>query len=320
MTGWALESDLRRTAAAVRETRERIAPHIRRTPLTESGGRLLKLESLQRGGSFKVRGAAAAITTATAPREIVAASTGNHALAVAMVAAELGIPCRIFTPASAAASKLARLRAAGVAVALVEGDPLAAELAARRAAENSPGARLVPPYNDRDVILGQATLGLELLEQIDRAPDALFVPVGGGGLISGVALAVRDAWPDTAIIGCLPAASPAMTDAVAAGRVVDSLMAPTLSDATAGNIEEGSITVPICSLLVDEWVLLEEDEIAAAMRSAAREDHLVVEGAGALALAASLRRGGGGGGRHAIVLSGAGVGAEALRALFDETS
>ena len=130
-----------------------------------------------------------------------------------------------------------------------------------------------------------------MLEQTERAPDALFVPVGGGGLISGIALAVRDAWPDTAIIGCLPAASPAMTDAVAAGRVVDSPMAPTLSDATAGNIEEGSITVPICSLLVDEWVLLEEDEIAAAMRSAAREHHLVVEGAGALALAASLRRG-----------------------------
>jgi threonine dehydratase len=319
VTGWALESDLRRTAGAVLETRERIAPHIRRTPLIESSGRLLKLESLQRGGSFKVRGAAAAITAAAAPSEIVAASTGNHALAVAMVAAELGVPCRIFTPASAAASKLARLHAAGVAVALVEGDPLAAELAARRAAENSPGARLVPPYNDREVILGQATVGLELLEQTGRAPDALFVPVGGGGLISGIALAVRDAWPDTAIVGCLPAASPAMTDAVAAGRVVDSPMAPTLSDATAGNIEEGSITVPICSLLVDEWVLLEEDEIAAAMRSAAREHHLVVEGAGALALAASLRRGGGGG-RHAIVLSGAGVGAEVLRALFEETS
>ena len=166
------------------------------------------------------------------------------------------------------------------------------------------------------MILGQATVGLEMLEQTERAPDALFVPVGGGGLISGVALAVRDAWPDTAIVGCLPVASPAMTDAVAAGRVVDSPMAPTLSDATAGNIEQGSITVPICSLLVDEWVLLEEDEIAAAMRTAAREHHLVVEGAGALALAGSLRRGRGG--RHAIVLSGAGVGAEGLRALFGQ--
>ena len=318
MTGWALESDLRRTGGAVRETRERIAPHIRRTPLIESNGRLLKLESLQRGGSFKVRGAAAAITSATAPAEIVAASTGNHALAVAMVAAERRIACRIFAPASAAAAKLARLRAAGVAVTLVEGDPLAAELAARRAAASSPGALLVPPYNDRAVILGQATVGLELLEQTQRAPDAVFVPVGGGGLISGIALAVRDAWPDTAIIGCLPAASPAMTDAVAAGRVVDSPMAPTLSDATAGNIEEGSITVPICSLLVDEWVLLAEDEIAAAMRIAVQEHHLVVEGAGALALAASLRRDGGG--RHAIVLSGAGLGADALRALFDAAS
>ena len=99
------------------------------------------------------------------------------------------------------------------------------------------------------MILGQASVGLELLEQVERAPDAVFVPVGGGGLISGIALAVRDAWPDTAIVGCLPAASPAMADAVAAGRVVRSPMAPTLADATAGNIEEGSITVPICALL-----------------------------------------------------------------------
>ena len=318
MSGWALESDLRRTAGAVRETRERIARHIRRTPLIESDGRLLKLESLQRGGSFKVRGAAAAITAATAPREIVAASTGNHGLAVATVAGELGIPCAVFAPAGAAPAKLARLRAAGVALTLVEGDPLAAELAARRAVAATPGALLVPPYNDRDVILGQATVGLELLEQAERAPDALFVPVGGGGLISGVALAVREAWPDTTIIGCLPAASPAMADAVAAGRVVDSPLATTLSDATAGNIEEGSITVPICSLLVDEWVLLEEDEIAAAMRAAAQEHHLVLEGAGALALAASLRSSGGD--RHAMVLSGAGAGAETVRALFDRAS
>ena len=315
MTGWALESDLGRTAVAVRETRERIAPHIRRTPLVESDGRLLKLESLQRGGSFKVRGAAAAITAAQAPVEIVAASTGNHALAVATVAGELGIPCRIFAPSSASAAKLERLRAGGVAVTLIDGDPLAAELAAREAAAQSPGAVLVPPYNDPRVVLGQASVGLELLEQAERAPDALLVPVGGGGLLSGIALAVREAWPDTAIVGCLPAASPAMADAVAAGRVVDSPLRPTLSDATAGNIEQGSITVPICSLLVDEWVLLEEDEIADAMRVAAREQHLIVEGAGALALAASRRRGNRG--RHAVVLSGAGVGDETVRALFD---
>jgi len=313
--GWPLESDLGRTAAAARETRRRIEPHIRRTPLVEGDGHLLKLESLQRGGSFKVRGAAAAITAASAPTEIVAASTGNHGLAVATVAGELGIPCRIFAPASAAPAKLARLRAAGIAVALIDGDPLAAELAAREAAAATAGALLVPPYNDPEVILGQATVGLELLEQAPRAPDAVFVPVGGGGLISGIALAVRDAWPDTAIVGCLPAASPAMTDAVAAGRVVDSPLARTLSDATAGNIEAGSITVPICSLLVDEWVLLEEDEIAAAMRAAAREHHLIVEGAGALALAGARRRGRRG--RDVIVLSGAGVGAETLRALFD---
>lgn len=170
MIDWPLESDLRRTSAAARGTRERIAPHIRRTPLVQSGGLALKLESLQRAGSFKVRGAAAAITAAHSPREIVAASTGNHGLAVAAIAGELGIPCRVFAPAGAAASKLARLQAAGVAVTLVDGDPLAAELAAREAAATTPGALLVPPYNDPHVILGAASVGLELLEQAQRPP------------------------------------------------------------------------------------------------------------------------------------------------------
>jgi threonine dehydratase len=317
--GWALESDLERTAAAVRDTRTRIAPHIRRTPLVEADGpqtRLLKLESLQHGGSFKVRGAAAAITAARpAPREVIAASTGNHALAVAAIARALAIPCRILVPSSAAPVKLARLRAAAVEVVEVDGDPLHAELAAREVAAAAPGALVVSPYNDRQVILGQATVGLELLEQAGRAPDALFVPVGGGGLVAGIALAVREAWPDTAIVGCAPAASPAMADAVAAGRVVDSPLAPTLSDATAGNIEAGSITVPICSLLVDEWVLVGEDEIAQAMRTLLCEHHLVAEGAGALALAASLRRGGRE--RHLIIVSGAGVGEDAIRAMLE---
>jgi threonine dehydratase len=310
----ALESDLARALAAARATRERIAPYVVHTPIARSGRRLLKLETLQRGGSFKVRGAAAAITAAPGARQIVAASTGNHALAVAMVAGELGIPCRIFAPSAASPAKLERLRCAGIAPTLTGGDPLAAELAAREDAARSPGAVFVSPYNDRDVVLGQASVGLELVEQADRPPDALFVPVGGGGLISGIALAVREAWPDTAIVGCVPAASPARADAVAAGRVVDSALAPTLSDATAGNIEQDSITVPICSLLVDEWVVLEEDEIAEAMRLAVRELHLVVEGAGALALAASARRPDGG--RHALVLSGAGVAEDALRALL----
>jgi threonine dehydratase len=206
------------------------------------------------------------------------------------------------------------MRDTGVEPIAVAGDPLAAELEARDAAQRSPGAVFVPPYNDPHVVLGQATVGLELADDLAEAPDALFVPVGGGGLVGGIALALRERWPRCRIVGCLPAASPAMADAVAAGHVVESRVVPTLADATAGNIEPGALTVPICAALVDEFVTLEEDELAAAMRLALDELHLVIEGAAALALGASLRDGRGA--RHVVVLSGAGVGERELRAIL----
>ncbi len=311
---WQLELDLERSFHVAVEARERIAAFVDRTPLlgVDGGRRLLKLESLQRTGSFKVRGAASAITAAARPREIVAASTGNHGLAVAAVARRLGIPCRIFVPATAAGAKLARLREARVELVSVDGDPLRAELAAREACEGRDGVLLVPPYNDRQVVLGQATLGLELLDDLGgEAPEAMFAAVGGGGLIAGLALALRTRWPRCRIVGCLPAASPAMAEAVAAGAVLDSPLRPTLADATAGNIEDATITLPICAALVDEWQLIEETEIAAAMRSALLEHGQAIEGAAALALAASLGRHDGG--RHLVVLSGGNVGEQTLQ-------
>ena len=322
MIDWPLERDLERSFEAAREVRARIARHIRHTPLVELDARepeagptrSLKLETLQRTGSFKIRGAASALTAAAAPAEIVAASTGNHGLAVAALARSLGVPCRIFVPATAAPAKLARLRAAGVTPVEVEGDPLRAELAARSFADELRDALLVAPYNDPQVILGAATLGLELLEDLPEAPDVLFAAVGGGGLISGLAIAVRARWPRCTIVGCLPEASPAMRDAVAAGQAVESLVRPTLADATAGNLETGSITVAICAALVDRFALVSEAEIAAAMRMALLEHHLVIEGAAALALAASLRspeRE-----RHIVVLGGGNLGEETLRAIL----
>ncbi|HEY1776703.1 MAG TPA: pyridoxal-phosphate dependent enzyme [Solirubrobacteraceae bacterium] len=318
MIDWPLERELERSYAAAVAARERIADFVRVTPTLglEEGAdgvaRTLKLELLQRTGSFKVRGAAAALSAGERPRAVVAASTGNHGLAVVAVAAALELPCRVFVPAAAAPAKLARLRAAaGVEVVEVEGDPLLAELAAREVAEGEPRTLLVPPYNDANVVLGQATLGLELLEQLTAAPDALFVAVGGGGLISGIALAVRERWPQCRIVGCVPAASPAMAAAVAAGAVVAAPLEPTLSDATAGGIEDGAITVAICAALVDEFVLVSEEEIASAMGVALLEHSLGLEGASALALAASLRDHSGG--KHVVVLGGGNVGAETLR-------
>jgi threonine dehydratase len=316
--GWQLERDLELSHAAAVQARARIADFVRVTPVlgldaaADGVTRTLKLELLQRTGSFKVRGAAAALSAGERPRAVVAASTGNHGLAVATVAAALGLPCRVFVPAAAAPAKLARLRAAaGVEVVEVEGDPLLAELAAREAAAGERGTLLVPPYNDANVVLGQATLGLELLDQLASAPDALFAAVGGGGLISGIALAVRARWPRCRIVGCMPAASPAMAAAVAAGRVVAAPLEPTLSDATAGGIEDGAITVAICAALVDEFALIGEEEIGAAMRLALLEHSLAIEGASAVALAASLRERSGR--HHLVVLGGGNVGAETLR-------
>ena len=216
MIDWALQSDLERSFEAARETRARIAGFVRHTPLIEldppmrAAGpepgarttRMVKLETLQRTGSFKIRGAASVLTAGPLPGEIVAASTGNHGLAVASLARSLGLPCRVFVPTSAAPAKLARLRSAGVELVEVEGDPLLAELAARAAAERSPGTTLLlAPYNDPRVILGAATLGLELLEDLADPPDALFAGVGGGGLISGIALATRARWPRCTSVG-----------------------------------------------------------------------------------------------------------------------
>jgi threonine dehydratase len=318
----ALELDLERSHAAAVATRERIAGFLRRTPLleleeSEDGvTRALKLETLQRTRSFKIRGAASALTAGAPPRAVVAASTGNHGLAVAVVAKALGVPCRVYVPATAAAAKLARLRAGGIEVIEVEGDPLLAELAAREVSEREPGTLLVPPYNDARVVLGQASVGLELLEQAWPPPDSLYVAVGGGGLISGIALAVRARWPHCRIVGCVPAASPAMAAAVAAGRVVAAPVQPTLSDATAGGIEAGSITLALCAALVDEFATLQEAEIADAMRLALLEHSLVIEGAAGVAWAASLREGARGGERHLVVLGGGNVGPETLQKLL----
>ena len=133
-------------------------------------------------------------------------------------------------------------------------------------------------------------------------------------MISGIALATRARWPQCTIVGCVPEASPAMRDAVAAGHVVESQVLPTLADATAGNIETGSVTVAICAALVDEFAVISEAEIAAAMRAALLEHRLVIEGAAALALAESLRHADSG--RHVIVLGGGSVGVETLRTLL----
>jgi threonine dehydratase len=280
----------------------RIAPvlrqHLTTTPLMpfrafgdELGAEVLvKCEHQQRTGSFKARGALAKAMTLTEEqrrRGVVTASTGNHGLGVANAMATLGGRCEVFVPENAAPTKVAALRRLG-AVIHVEGTDSGALEAVARAHGSAHGLTYVPPYNDPDVIAGQGTVGVEMLEQLDGTGlDAVFLAVGGGGLVSGVASVLKQHLPGIRVIGASPTADAAMIASVRAGRVVAVDMTPTLSDGTAGSIEEDTLTLDLCRTLVDDWVSVDEPEIRSALRMVIDTEHVLVEGAAATAFAAA---------------------------------
>jgi threonine dehydratase len=191
----------------------------------------------------------------------------------------------------------------GVQVETVPGDGLAAEQAARAAAA-ADGRVFVSPYNDPDVIAGQGTIGLELFESLG-ALDAVFVSVGGGGLISGIAASLKSNCPGVRIVGCWPANAPAMARCLADGRIHEVEELPTISDGTAGGVEDGAITFEACQALVDEHVLVSEPEIFGAMRLLAEQERWIVEGSAGVALAGAMAlRADYAGAKVAVVLCG----------------
>ncbi len=263
----------------------RIRPYIRETPLEpspfltrETGAEVqLKLECVQVTGSFKARGAfnkLLSLGDADRARGIVTASTGNHALAVANALA-LEVEGEIFLPSSVSPAKLEALRLRKARLRLLDDDPGLVES----------GRLYVSPYNDPQIIGGQGTVAAELLRQLDRL-DALFVPVGGGGLVAGIAACIKQRSPSVRIVGCQPAASPIMAESVKAGRLLELPSNPSLSDATLGLVEPGAITFPLCQALVDEWVVVDEPAIGRAVRLVLERQFLLVEGAAALTVAA----------------------------------
>jgi threonine dehydratase len=251
----------------------------------------LKLENLQRSGSFKIRGVLNAVLSLPGDdsgRRLFAASTGNHGAAFAEVVEELGYRGTLYMPATASGFKVERLRPRAIDLELHGDDCVEAELAAASAAREAGGV-WVSPYNDPAVVAGQGTVAAELLEQLEDIDDVL-VPVGGGGLISGIAVYLKAVRPSIRVIACQPRNSCVMYRSLEAGRIVDEASLPTLSDATAGGIEPGSITFDICRLMVDEFVLLDEHEIIEAMHFLDRSHGLQVEGGAALPLAAMLKQ------------------------------
>jgi threonine dehydratase len=251
---------------------------------------LLKCEHLQPTGSFKVRGAANKVHMLddTARRAgVITASTGNHGQGVARAGALAGVHVTVYVGSATAPQKVTAIRALGAEVVVIDGPPIQAELEARRQSELQ-GKTYISPYNDLEVVAGQGTIGVELARQ---APElaAVFVAVGGGGLISGIGTALKRLSPRTRVIGVWPENSPCMLEAMKAGTIVDTVEYPTLSDATAGAVEVGSVTFPICGAVIDATVTVTEAEIASAMRTIAQTERWMIEGAAGVAVAGLVK-------------------------------
>jgi threonine dehydratase len=289
----------------VAERSELVAPklraHLPPTPFVRFGAFsdelgaevLVKCEHLQRTGSFKARGSLAKILTLTdAERRagVVTASTGNHGLGVGNALATLGGHGIVYLPENASPSKVAALRRLGLELRAEGNDSGVLEPKARAYAEEH-GLVYVPPYNDPDIIAGQGTVAVEILEQLDGAPlDAVVVAVGGGGLVSGVAAVLKEHLPELRVYGAQPALDAAMLASVDAGEIVQIDGKETLSDGTTGSVEPGSITFDLCRQLVDDWVVVEEDAIRSALRTVIDTEHQLIEGSAALAFAAARER------------------------------
>lgn len=283
-------SEVQRAEATIR-------PHVRETPLEHSpflselsGAEVyLKLENEQLSGSFKLRGAMNKILSLSPEeraRPVVTASSGNHAAAVAYALHGLGAGGIIYLPETVSQAKVEALSPYGLELRFVGTDAVVGELEARKAAA-AENLTYVSPYNDPKIIGGQGTIAVEIERQGDPV-DTIFVPVGGGGLVSGMGgyLKARDA--SIRVIGCQPRHSCVMAESVKAGRILELDSEPTLADGTAGGIEPESITLPICQRVVDEFVLVEDEAIATAMRFLIEKHYLLIEGAAALSIAAFL--------------------------------
>ncbi len=255
-----------------------------------------KLENLQPTGSFKIRGAFAKILACeegasdAPPRAYVAASTGNHGAAVAHAAKELGRNAIVFVPEGASGAKLAKIAGRGAKIVKHGADCLESEAEARRyAAEN--GMIYISPYNDPEVVAGQGTIVDELIEQFESEPlDVVIASVGGGGLIGGIASRLNGFNTDAKAIGVSPKNSCVLIDSLSKGHVVPDPGLPTLSDGTAGGIEEDSITLDICRRFVAHFTTVTEDDIARILQwFLNNHDGMKIEGSAAVAIAGFLK-------------------------------
>jgi threonine dehydratase len=250
----------------------------------------LKCENLQTSGSFKIRGATSAVlnlSEADKVKGVITASSGNHGAATAIAASALGIPVTIYVPESISAMKEEKISHSGATLIKVPGTGEIAEREAARVAREQ-GLTYISPYNHADIIAGQGTIGEEILADLPEV-DAIFASVGGGGLISGIGCRVSRSNPAVEIVGCWPEHAPAMLECMKAGKVIDVPEQSTLSDGTAGGVEEGALTLPLCKALISSSVTVSESEIAQAMKLVHDHHGYIIEGAAGVALAGLLK-------------------------------
>ncbi len=316
------------TLLEVLRARRRIAPYVRRTPLVHSSWLsdlagadvALKLESVQRSSSFKSRGAFNAVVArlergASTLTRIVTASAGNHGRALAEAAETFGLPLTVFTPADAPQTKLAAISRHGAELRANGRDYDEAERLAKAFAKET-GAAFISPYNDADVIAGAAIVALEIFEEAANT-DTLVVPVGGGGLISGVATVAKALSAACTVVGVEVEASCAFQTSVRAGKLVEIVPGPTLADGLGGNPDPDTMTFEPIQRLVDRIVTVSEADLEAALVGLVTAEHVIAEGAGAAATAAIVgRRVELAGRRVAVIVSGANIDRTRLAALL----
>jgi threonine dehydratase len=283
----------------------------------------LKLESLQLSNSFKSRGAFNAVIARlergqAAPRQLVTASAGNHGRGLAAAADTFHLPLTVFTPADAPRTKLAAIERHGATLRAEAPDYDEAERRAKAFAAET-GAEFISPYNDPDVIAGAATVALEVFEDAPET-DLLLVPIGGGGLISGMAIVAKAIAPPCHVVGIEVEVSCAFQTSVRAGRLVEIVPGPSLADGLGGNPDPDTITFALIQQYVDRIETVSEADLAAAITGLVAHEHVVAEGAGAAATAALVgRRMDVRGRRVAIVVSGSNIDQARLAAVLAKT-
>ena len=273
------------------QARNRIRAKIYETPLIPArkigkainANVLFKAENFQLTGSFKIRGATSKISTLSNETNLITASSGNHGIGSACAAQKFNRNLAVVLPASVSQMKLEKIRSYGAHVVIHGTETGLTEQYAQRNASTY-GLEYISPYNDLDVIAGQGTVGLEILEQCQDV-DNIFISMGGGGLISGIGSVMKAFSPHTSVYGVYAMNSKALAESITAGRVVKTEHLPTLAAAVAGGLDPDTITLPLASTVIDTMIECSEEEIFAAMRSLAFDENMIVEGSAALALA-----------------------------------